>query len=88
METVKLIVFDVEIAFRYKKIMFEGLKDFQKEKVQRYKNEIDQARSLATINFPGTKAQYYGSIYYRNTMFLRQSIATSYITCTDGTVVI
>ena len=48
MQTVKLIIFDVELAFRHKKILFESLKDFQKEKVLRYKRDIDQARSLAS----------------------------------------
>ena len=48
MEIVKLVVLDVELAFKHKKKLLEKVNDTQKEKALRYKNEADQIRSLAS----------------------------------------
>ena len=48
MEIVKLLVLDVELAFRHKKLLLEKANDAQKEKALKFKNEIDQIRSLAS----------------------------------------
>ena len=48
MEIVKLLVLDVELAFRHKKLLLEKANDSQKEKAFKFKNEIDQIRSLAS----------------------------------------
>ena len=48
MEIVKLLVLDVELAFRHKKLLLEKANDSQKEKALKFKNEIDQIRSLAS----------------------------------------
>ena len=48
MEIVKLVVLDVELAFKHKKKLLEKVNDTQKEKALRYKNEVDQIRSLAS----------------------------------------
>ena len=48
MEIVRLVVLDVEIAFRHKKVLLESVNEKQKEKALRYKNEIDQIRSLSS----------------------------------------
>ena len=48
MENVKLYILDVDLAFRHKKFLLETANEMQKEKALRYKNEIDQVRSLAS----------------------------------------
>ena len=48
MEIVRLVVLDVEIAFRHKRVLLESVNEKQKEKALRYKNEIDQIRSLSS----------------------------------------
>ena len=48
MENVRLIVLDVEFAFRHKNKMLEKVNEKQKEKAFGYKNEIDQIRSLSS----------------------------------------
>ena len=48
MEIVKLLVIDVELAFHHKKFLLESVNEAQKEKALKYKNEIDQVRSLAS----------------------------------------
>ena len=48
MEIVKLYVLDVDTAFHHKKQLLESANDKQREKALRYKNEIDQVRSLAS----------------------------------------
>lgn len=48
MEIVKLYVLDVDTAFHHKKQLLESVNDKQREKALRYKNEIDQVRSLAS----------------------------------------
>ena len=48
MEIVRLVVLDSELAFRHKNWLLQRVNDQQKEKALRYKNEIDQVRSLAS----------------------------------------
>ena len=48
METVKLFVFDIDLAIRHKDLLLKSLNEEQKNKMWRYKNEIDQMRSLAS----------------------------------------
>ena len=54
MEIVKLLVLDVELAFRHKKLLLEKANDSQKEKALKFKNEIDQIRSLASSYLANT----------------------------------
>ena len=48
MEIVRLVVLDVELAFRHQKTLLSKANESQKEKAMKYKNEIDQIRSLAS----------------------------------------
>ena len=48
MEIVRLVVLDVEVAFRHQKVLLSKVNESQKEKAMKYKNEIDQIRSLAS----------------------------------------
>lgn len=48
MEIVKLLIIDTEFAFRHKKALLEMTNDQQKEKALKFKNEVDQVRSLAS----------------------------------------
>lgn len=48
MEIVKLLIIDTEFAFRHKKALLEMANDQQKEKALKFKNEVDQVRSLAS----------------------------------------
>ena len=48
MEIVRLVVLDVELAFRHQKTLLSKVNESQKEKAMKYKNEIDQIRSLAS----------------------------------------
>ena len=48
METVKLFVLDIELAFRHKKVLLESVNESQKEKALKFKSENDQIRSLAS----------------------------------------
>lgn len=48
MEIVRLVVLDVELAFRHQKTILSKVNESQKEKALKYKNEIDQIRSLAS----------------------------------------
>lgn len=48
MEIVRLVVLDVELAFRHQKALLSKMNESQKEKALKYKNEIDQIRSLAS----------------------------------------
>ena len=48
MEIVKLYTIDINTAFHHKKTLLEKVNDQQKEKALRYKNELDQVRSLAS----------------------------------------
>ena len=48
MEIVKLVVLDVELAFHHKKTLLSKVNDAQKEKAYKFKNEVDQIRSLAS----------------------------------------
>lgn len=48
MEKVRFIILDIEQAFHHKKLLLEKINDSQKEKAFRYKNEIDQIRSMAS----------------------------------------
>ena len=48
MEIVKLYTIDINTAFNHRKTLLEKVSDLQKEKAFKYKNEIDQVRSLAS----------------------------------------
>ena len=48
MEIVRLVVLDVELAFHHQKTLLSKVNESQKEKALKYKNEIDQIRSLAS----------------------------------------
>ena len=48
MEIVKLYILDIETAFHHQKVLEAHVNESQKEKAYRYKNEIDQIRSLAS----------------------------------------
>ena len=48
MEIVRLVVLDVELAFRHQKTLLSKVNESQKEKAMKYKNEIDQIRYLAS----------------------------------------
>ena len=48
MELVKLYILDVEVALRHKKTLLQNINESQLEKANKYKNEIDQVRSLAS----------------------------------------
>lgn len=48
MEIVRLVVLDVELAFCHQKVLLSKVNESQKEKAMKYKNEIDQIRSLAS----------------------------------------
>lgn len=48
MEIVRLVVLDVELAFCHQKVLLSKVNGSQKEKAMKYKNEIDQIRSLAS----------------------------------------
>lgn len=48
MEIVKLYTIDINTAFHHKKTLLEKINDQQKEKALKYKNELDQVRSLAS----------------------------------------
>ena len=48
MEIVKLYTIDINTAFRHKRTLLEKANEQQKEKALRYKNELDQVRSLAS----------------------------------------
>ena len=48
MDIVKLVILDTELAFKHKKKLLEKISDAQKEKANKYKNETDQIRSLAS----------------------------------------
>ena len=48
MEIVRLVILDVELAFRHQKTLLSKVNESQKEKALKYKNEIDQIRSLAS----------------------------------------
>ena len=48
MEIVRFVVLDVEIAFHHKKVLLDSVNEKQKEKALKYKNEIDQIRSLSS----------------------------------------
>ena len=48
MEIVKLLILDVELAFRHKKLLLEKASQSQIDKALKFKNETDQIRSLAS----------------------------------------
>ena len=48
MEIVKLYTIDINTAFHHKRTLLEKANDSQKEKAMKYKNELDQVRSLAS----------------------------------------
>ena len=48
MDVVKLVILDIDLAFRHSKKLLEKVNEKQKEKAFTYKNERDQIRSLAS----------------------------------------
>ena len=48
MEIVKLYTIDINTAFHHKKALLESVNETQKEKAFKFKNEIDQIRSLTS----------------------------------------
>ena len=48
MEIIKLYTIDINTAFNHKKALLEKVSDSQREKAMKYKNEVDQIRSLAS----------------------------------------
>ena len=48
MEIVKLYTIDINTAFHHKKVLLENVNESQKEKAFKFKNEIDQIRSLTS----------------------------------------
>ena len=85
MEIVKLFVLDIELAYRHKKFLLENVNDTQKEKALRFKNEVDQVRSLASsflmnklskepLQFNDT-----GKPFYQNGPFFNVSHSGQYI---------
>ena len=48
MEIVKLYTIDINTAFHHKKALLENVNESQKEKAFKFKNEIDQIRSLTS----------------------------------------
>lgn len=85
MEIVKLYFFDVELAFRHKKHLLEKVNDAQKEKATKYKNEIDQVRSLASsylinqLSEEPLKFNDMGKPYYENGPYFNVSHSGHYI---------
>ena len=85
METVKLIIVDVELGFRHKNQIFETLDERQKDKVNRFRNEIDQARSLVSsylVNQLSNEPILFnemGKPYYQNGPYFNISHSGKYI---------
>ena len=48
MEIIKLYTIDINTAFHHKRTLLEKVNEQQKEKAMKYKNELDQVRSLAS----------------------------------------
>ena len=48
MEIIKLYTIDINTAFHHKRTLLEKVNEQQKEKAMKYKNELDQIRSLAS----------------------------------------
>ena len=46
MQNVKLLVVHIDVGFRYRDYLLKSISNVQKEKVLRYKSELDQVRSL------------------------------------------
>ena len=85
METVKLIIVDVELGFRHKNQIFETLDERQKDKANRFRNEIDQARSLVSsylVNQLSNEPILFnemGKPYYQNGPYFNISHSGKYI---------
>ena len=85
METVKLFVLDVELAYRHKKTLFESANDSQKEKALKFKSEADQVRSLASsylINKLSKEPLQFndmGKPFYQNGPYFNVSHSGQYI---------
>ena len=85
METVKLYVLDIELAYRHKKTLFESVNDSQKEKALKFKSEVDQVRSLASsylINKLSKEPLQFndmGKPFYQNGPYFNVSHSGQYI---------
>ena len=85
MEVVKLYTINIETAFRHKKALLTSVNETQKEKALRYKNEIDQIRSLASsylINSLSKETLCFnetGKPYFPNGPFFNVSHSGQYI---------
>lgn len=85
MEIVKLLIIDTEFAFRHKKALLEMANDQQKEKALKFKNEVDQVRSLASsylINSLSKEPLLFndmGKPFYENGPYFNVSHSGSFI---------
>lgn len=85
MEVVKLYTLDIETAFKHQKVLLSNISEAQKEKAYRYKNEIDQIRSLASsylVNSLSKEPLQFndtGKPYYPNGPFFNISHSGKYI---------
>lgn len=85
MEVVKLYTINIETAFRHKRVLLTKVNEAQKEKALRYKNEIDQIRSLTSsylINSLSKETLCFnetGKPYFPNGPFFNVSHSGQYI---------
>ena len=85
MEIVKLYFVDLEFGLHNKDKLLKHVNDRQKEKALRYKNEIDQVRSLVSSNLVNSLSNEpilftkMGKPYYENGPFFNISHSGNYI---------
>ena len=85
MDIVKLYALDLETAFHHQKVLLEKIDESQKEKAYRYKNEVDQIRSLASSYLVNTLSKESllfnetGKPYYQNGPFFNISHSGQYV---------
>ena len=85
MENVKLFVLDIDLAFHNKDLLIRSINESQKERINKYKNDIDQMRSLLSSylinqlsNAPLLYNEY-GKPYFENGPFFNISHSGKYI---------
>lgn len=85
METVRLLVLDIELAVHHKNVLLEKVNQTQKEKALRIKSEIDQVRSLASsflMNMLSNEPLHYndtGKPFYENGPHFNVSHSGKYV---------
>ena len=85
MEIVKLYFIDLEQGFRHKDKLLKCVNDRQKEKALRYKNEVDQVRSLVSsclVNSLSKEPLLFGNMgkpYYENGPFFNISHSGNFV---------